>query len=108
MRFSLKVLIGVVFVLTATGATASEYPQVVVKTNAGDFVIELDTNRAPLSVENFLQYVDEEFYTGVLFHRVVNGFVAQAGGFDSDMNPKTARAPVSNGQRYRGPAVRSA
>jgi cyclophilin family peptidyl-prolyl cis-trans isomerase len=96
MRFSLKVLLGVVFVVTATGATASEYPQVVVKTNAGDFVIELDINRAPLSVENFLQYVDEEFYNGVLFHRVVNGFVAQAGGFDSDMNPKTSRAPVSN------------
>jgi peptidyl-prolyl cis-trans isomerase A (cyclophilin A) len=96
MRLPLTTLIGVVFVLAANPAAASEHPKVLVETSAGDFVIELDTSRAPLSVQNFLQYVEEGFYKNVLFHRVVSGFVVQAGGFDAEMNPKTGRAPIPN------------
>jgi len=56
-------------------------PRVRVVTNAGSFVIELDRGRAPLTVARFLKYVDESFYSGVIFHRVVAGFVAQTGGY---------------------------
>lgn len=96
MRLSLTTLIGVVFIITANLATASDQPKVRVETNAGDFVIELDAVRAPLSVKNFLQYVEEGFYPGTLFHRVVSGFVVQAGGFSADGNPKTTRPPIPN------------
>lgn len=96
MRLSLTTLIGVVFIITANLATASDQPAVRVETNAGDFVIELDAVRAPLSVKNFLQYVEEGFYPGTLFHRVVSGFVVQAGGFSADGNPKTTRPPIPN------------
>jgi peptidyl-prolyl cis-trans isomerase A (cyclophilin A)/peptidyl-prolyl cis-trans isomerase B (cyclophilin B) len=96
MRLSLTTLIGVVFIITANLATASDQPKVRVETNAGDFVIELDAVRAPLSVKNFLQYVEEGFYPGTLFHRVVSGFVVQAGGYSADENPKTARPPIPN------------
>ena len=96
MRLSLTPLIGVVFIITANLATASDQPKVRVETNAGDFVIELDALRAPLSVKNFLQYVEEGFYPGTLFHRVVSGFVVQAGGYSADENPKTARPPIPN------------
>jgi cyclophilin family peptidyl-prolyl cis-trans isomerase len=96
MRLSLTTLIGVVFIITANLATASDQPKVRVETNAGDFVIELDAVRAPLSVKNFLRYVEEGFYPGTLFHRVVSGFVVQAGGYSADENPKTARPPIPN------------
>ena len=71
-------------------------PRVRVVTNAGDFVIELDPGRAPMTVEAFLKYVDEGFYSGVIFHRVVAGFVAQAGGYDTDLKPKEVKANVVN------------
>ena len=64
----------------ATAAVAT-HPRVRVVTNVGSFVIELDRGRAPRTVEAFLKYVDEGFYSGVIFHRVVAGFIAQAGGY---------------------------
>ena len=67
-----------------------------VVTNAGNFVIELDRNRAPLTVDAFLKYVNEGFYAGVIFHRVVAGFIAQAGGFTTDMAQKPVTANVFN------------
>ena len=56
-------------------------PRVQVVTNRGDFVIELDRIRAPMTVENFLEYVAEGHYNGTIFHRVLAGFIAQAGGY---------------------------
>jgi cyclophilin family peptidyl-prolyl cis-trans isomerase len=70
--------------------------QVKVETSAGDFVLQLDEVRAPLTVANFLQYVNDGFYDGTVFHRVVNGFVIQGGGYTPDMAPKTPRAGVVN------------
>lgn len=96
MRLSLTTLIGVVFIITANLAAASDRPKVRVETNAGEFVIELDALRAPLTVKNFLQYVEEGFYAGTLFHRVVSGFVVQAGGFSADETPKTSRPAIPN------------
>ena len=56
-------------------------PHVEVNTNMGSFIIELDKGRAPITVNNFIRYVEEDFYSGTIFHRVVQGWVAQAGGY---------------------------
>lgn len=77
-------------------ATGAGPTQVKVETSAGDFVLQLDEARAPLTVANFLQYVNDGFYDGTIFHRVVNGFVIQGGGYTPDMTPKTPRAGVVN------------
>ena len=66
------------------------------QTSHGDFTIELYPQEAPLTVENFLRYVDDEFFDGTVFHRVVPGFVIQGGGFTPDMHQKQTQAPVKN------------
>ena len=71
-------------------------PRVRVETNVGDFVIRLDRIRAPLTVESFLQYVNDGHYNGIIFHRVVQGFVAQAGGFTADMTARPSERSVVN------------
>lgn len=71
-------------------------PRVRVVTNAGSFVIELDSNRAPRTVEAFLKYVNEGFYSGLIFHRVVAGFIAQTGAYTSDMEPKPVTENIFN------------
>jgi cyclophilin family peptidyl-prolyl cis-trans isomerase len=75
---------------------AAGAPRVRVVTTAGNFVIELDRNRAPRTVDAFLKYVKEGFYSGVIFHRVVAGFIAQAGGYTPDMEPKPVTENVVN------------
>ena len=65
-------------------------------TNRGAFVVELDGDRAPLTVENFLSYVREGHYEGTVFHRVIQGFIAQAGGFTSNLQEKGAERDVVN------------
>ncbi len=69
---------------------------VIMKTSKGEIHIELDAEAAPLSVENFLQYVDDGFYDGTVFHRVVPGFVIQGGGFVADGTQKKTRPPIKN------------
>ncbi|MCZ0951672.1 MAG: peptidylprolyl isomerase [Rhodospirillaceae bacterium] len=71
-------------------------PSVNVVTNAGSFVIELDVDRAPLTVENFLAYAREGHYEGTIFHRVIQGFVAQAGGYTGDFQLKPTERMVVN------------
>jgi peptidyl-prolyl cis-trans isomerase A (cyclophilin A) len=80
----------------ASAAPASTAPRVRVVTTAGTFVIELDRGRAPLTVEAFLKFVKEDFYSGLIFHRVVAGFIAQAGGYTSDLQPKPVTDNVVN------------
>lgn len=65
-------------------------------TNFGDISIELDFEKAPKSSENFLQYAKDGFYEGVIFHRVIPGFMVQGGGFDADMNQKETREQIEN------------
>lgn len=77
-------------------APASNNPAVVLETSRGDIVIELYPDKAPKTVENFLQYVDAKQYDGVIFHRVINGFMIQGGGFTPDMKEKPTREPVQN------------
>ena len=71
-------------------------PVVLVSTSAGDITIELYKDRAPVSVENFLQYVAEGFYTDTIFHRVIPGFMVQGGGFTAGMYEKATRPPILN------------
>ena len=71
-------------------------PRVRVETNVGNFVIRLDRIRAPLTVENFLQYVAEGHYNGTIFHRVIPGFVAQGGGYTQDFQLRPAERTVVN------------
>lgn len=66
------------------------------QTNMGDIVIELNEEKAPVTVKNFLCYVEESFYDGLIFHRVIDGFMVQGGGFTADMRQKTAKAPIVN------------
>lgn len=65
-------------------------------TNFGDIVLELDAEKAPATVANFLQYVNDGFYNGTIFHRVIDGFMIQGGGMDSEMNQKETREPIKN------------
>jgi peptidyl-prolyl cis-trans isomerase A (cyclophilin A) len=69
---------------------------VVVSTSFGDVTVELFNDKAPVSVANFLGYATEGFYTGTIFHRVVNGFVVQGGGFTAGMVEKSTRPPIQN------------
>jgi peptidyl-prolyl cis-trans isomerase A (cyclophilin A) len=77
-------------------ATPAAAPQVQVVTSMGNFTLELNAERAPLTVANFLKYVDQGHYSGTLFHRVVANFVIQGGGFDNDYKPKAAPTKVVN------------
>ena len=84
--------------LTLSGAVlaANPAPQVSLKTSMGVIVLELDQEKAPKSVENFLQYVKSGFYKGTVFHRVIDGFMVQGGGFDQKMTQKPTNKPVQN------------
>jgi len=69
---------------------------ITIKTNHGDFSIELNDKEAPITVKNFLNYVEKGFFTGTIFHRVIDGFMIQGGGFDKDMMQKETEAPIKN------------
>ncbi len=71
-------------------------PVVRMETSMGDITIELDRARAPRTVANFLDYVEEGFYEGTVFHRVIDGFMIQGGGMNADLKPKKTRAPITN------------
>ena len=73
-----------------------ENPMVILKTSKGDITIELFEKEAPVTVANFLKYVDSGFYKGTIFHRVINGFMIQGGGFTKDMNQKPTNPPIKN------------
>ena len=66
------------------------------QTNKGDIVIELNAEKAPNTVKNFLEYVNSGFYNGTIFHRVINGFMIQGGGFEPGMKQKKTNAPIQN------------
>ena len=75
-------------------ASAQAAPQVKFATSAGDFVVEVYPDKAPKTVENFLQYVKDKHYDGTIFHRVIPNFMIQGGGFDAKYLQKPTRAPV--------------
>ncbi|WP_253477833.1 peptidylprolyl isomerase [Natronocella acetinitrilica] len=69
---------------------------VVMETSHGDITLEFFPDEAPITVENFLRYVDDGFFDGTIFHRVIPGFVIQGGGFDADMQQQQTRDPIKN------------
>jgi cyclophilin family peptidyl-prolyl cis-trans isomerase len=70
--------------------------KVLLETNYGDITLELDKEKAPITVENFLSYADSGFYDGTIFHRVIDNFMVQGGGFNPDMSQKKTNAPIKN------------
>jgi peptidyl-prolyl cis-trans isomerase B (cyclophilin B) len=76
--------------------TAAKHPQVLIETNMGNIVVELYPEKAPKTVENFLRYVNEGFYDGTIFHRVIPNFMIQGGGYTPEMNKKITHAPIPN------------
>lgn len=101
MKFSRRRVVTLLAALSLSTAfqlahAADAAPHVVLKTNLGDIELELNPEKAPKSVENFLQYVKSGQYDGTIFHRVIGNFMIQGGGFDKNMREKPTRAPIRN------------
>ena len=79
----------------ASPSWAQEAPKVKLSTSMGDIVVQLDPTKAPKTVENFLAYVNDKHYNGTIFHRVIDGFMVQGGGFTPDMVQKSTKAPIA-------------
>jgi len=84
------------FSIGLLAAPAVTKPHVLLTTSLGEIEIELEADKAPLSVANFLAYVDSGFYNGTVFHRVIPGFMVQGGGFTADMEQKDTQPPIKN------------
>jgi cyclophilin family peptidyl-prolyl cis-trans isomerase len=95
-------ILSMVLFLTSTLSFATEnnmsdtQTKVKLTTTLGEIIIQLNTEKAPVSSANFLTYVNEGFYNGTIFHRIIPGFMAQGGGFDTSFNQKTVHAPIKN------------
>lgn len=89
-----RVVLAAVLLVPALALAAN--PRVELTTSQGNIVLELYPKAAPETVANFLRYVDDGFYDGTVFHRVINGFMIQGGGFDADLRQKDTRAPIKN------------
>jgi cyclophilin family peptidyl-prolyl cis-trans isomerase len=90
------ILLATILVLGSATSAMAETTRLLMKTSMGNIVLELYGDKAPKSVENFLRYVDEGFYNGTIFHRVINSFMIQGGGFTADMQKKRGHAPIRN------------
>lgn len=86
------ILLALLFTVNAFAAN----PKVLMKTSKGEIEIELYQDKAPISVKNFLSYVDKGFYKNLVFHRVIDNFMIQGGGFDKDLKEKSTNAPIKN------------
>jgi cyclophilin family peptidyl-prolyl cis-trans isomerase len=86
---------------TSQGGAADKNPIVVMETSKGKIEIELDRDKAPITVNNFLKYVDKKFYDGTIFHRVMGNFMIQGGGFEPGLKQKETDAPIKN-ESYNG------
>ena len=95
-RFLTFLLLSGTMSLTSPNATAQDNPIVLIETSLGNITAELDQANAPISVANFLQYVENSHYSGTVFHRVIPSFMIQGGGFTADMQQKPVRAPIEN------------
>ncbi|VWX63491.1 peptidyl-prolyl cis-trans isomerase B (rotamase B) [Burkholderiales bacterium 8X] len=93
-RAGLLATVAAFAVFTMGTAAAQPAQRVKLDTSAGDIVIELAPDKAPKSVQNFLQYVKDKHYDGTVFHRVINGFMIQGGGFTPDLQQKPTRSPI--------------
>ncbi len=98
MRFAhgIVILSCVLFLAGTVVAQTAAKPKVLLKTSKGDITLELDPAKAPVTVQNFLDYVNAKFYDGTIFHRVIKGFMIQGGGMTADLAEKQTKAPIKN------------
>lgn len=82
--------------LSYAAAADAHHPRVVMKTSMGDITLELNQEKAPITVNNFLTYVKEGFYSGTIFHRVIGNFMIQGGGYTETFQEKKTHAPIKN------------
>ena len=95
--FGLIFLVSVAMVVSPSESGAGEEnPTILMETSLGNIKIELDQAKAPITVKNFLSYVDEKFYDGTLFHRVISNFMIHGGGFTAEMQQKRTKPPIKN------------
>jgi cyclophilin family peptidyl-prolyl cis-trans isomerase len=92
----IRALLPALLLFAAAGHANAEVVRVLMQTSKGDITLELDADKAPDTVKNFLRYVDEGFYDGTIFHRVIKNFMIQGGGFTPDMKQKKTHEPVKN------------
>jgi len=92
----MKKLIIVCVLLLGMAGLSQAGTMVEMKTNMGTIKLELNDEKAPISVNNFLSYVDDTFYDGLIFHRVIGNFMIQGGGFDTALKRKAVKAPIKN------------
>ena len=88
--------VAVILLLAGPASVKAADPAVKIETTMGDIYLRLDADKAPVTVANFLQYVQSGFYNGTIFHRVIKGFMIQGGGLTETMNQKPTRAPIKN------------
>ncbi|MFW5500657.1 MULTISPECIES: peptidylprolyl isomerase [unclassified Maridesulfovibrio] len=102
MKFFKILLVSALFcaaLFAGTANAAGSKVFVKLQTSMGNIVLELDKAKAPITVENFLRYVNEGHYSGTIFHRVIDGFMIQGGNFDKNMKQKPTHAPIENEAR---------
>lgn len=91
-----ELLAGLVAAPMAAHAQGEKKPAVLIQTSLGDITVELDPEKAPITVKNFLDYTAKGHYAGCIFHRVIPGFMIQGGGMDKDLKEKATGAPIKN------------
>lgn len=99
---TLAVLTLIAFVFPLSALASDKAPKVKLETSMGDIVVQLDAEKAPISTENFLYYVKSGFYNDTIFHRVMDGFMIQGGGFTQDMDQKTNTLPPIENEAKNG------
>ncbi len=95
-KYTWVFLLASAFLMFAAVAAEAANPRVLMKTSKGDITIELYADKAPITVKNFLAYVDAKFYDGTIFHRVIKGFMIQGGGYTADFKEKASKPPIKN------------
>jgi cyclophilin family peptidyl-prolyl cis-trans isomerase len=95
-RSIIAFIAGVALCVSAAAAQEGKNPVVLMSTSLGDIKIELNKEKAPITVANFLSYVNDKFYDGTIFHRVIAGFMIQGGGFTADMGEKKTNPAIKN------------
>jgi hypothetical protein len=96
MLFTIISIMGVLMVFATAIQANKTDPKVIMKTSMGDITIELYPDKAPITVKNFFSYVDEKFYDGTIFHRVMKGFMIQGGGLTPEFGSKPAKSAIKN------------
>jgi peptidyl-prolyl cis-trans isomerase B (cyclophilin B) len=96
MRPLLATATTLLILLGTASLVLADNPKVLMRTSKGDIRLELDADKAPATIKNFLTYANEGFYDGTIFHRIIDGFMVQGGGFDQDMKQKATHAPIKN------------